>query len=359
MTEFGVAYYQSWDPSHFVKDVEELTNNGFNSILLGVSEYDYWFWHDSVRECVRIAGERGLKTYVNLWGWGKIFGGEPPSLYLQHSIKDRQVSNKGEILPAVCPNSPRFREYILNRVEDITREWKPDYVFLDEPHYLTFLQEPMEYKFKEFKGWSCRREICKEKFREKYGFEMPEKLTSEVLEFREETLFEFLRRIAQKVVGHGVKVDVCILPTIGEGVLVGKIVKKMAEKIGISDWRRIFKLKEVDTFSTDPYWILIEKGIFTKLFFKGYEWYKDVAQSFLSECRRENKRSQIWIQIFKVPREKWKEALDGIEYSRELGYDSIFFWAYNSGAGSILKGDDSEKFWRKICEYVRTCYKGE
>ena len=135
--ERGVAYYGCVRGEEARRDFEEIARGGFNALLLAMSEFDLEFYQDGLVEVVEAAKDLGFRVDIDLWGWGKVFGGEPPSLFLQSHPECRQValgSSGYSSLPAACIQS-EFRSYFLEGLEKVLDTMLLDGVFLDEPHY--------------------------------------------------------------------------------------------------------------------------------------------------------------------------------------------------------------------------------
>jgi len=248
--ETGVAYYGVMYPDRAVKDFEEMIEHGCNAVLLGCSEFDVWFWYRNIIRLIEEAKNLGLRVYLDLWGWGKVFGGEPPSIFLQEHTNLRQVSAKaGLILPSACFNTEEFRGFILKNVERLAKETDLDFFFWDEPHYAMFWRtEDGGIKLLSEGEWACRCERCKELFREEYGYEMPTERTKDVINVRQKKIVEFLNELTKAVKRADSKKGVCIC-----------LLPITNPLIGITDWEPIASPKQVDIISTDPYRIVYQK----------------------------------------------------------------------------------------------------
>ena len=135
ITETGVSYYGISHVEHARRDFQEMLDHNCTAVLLALSEFDIDFWRKSIVEVVEAGKEVGLTVYLDTWGIGKWFGGEPPSLFLTNNPGNRQVSAlTGEPLPAACFNSPAFREYFFELCERLARDVDADGFFWDEPH---------------------------------------------------------------------------------------------------------------------------------------------------------------------------------------------------------------------------------
>jgi len=348
--EFGVAYYGVMYPDKARQDYKEMIEHGVNAALFGISEFDAWFWDKAIPKLIEDAKSMGLTTYIDPWAWGKVFGGEPPSIFLQDNVENRQITAKtGKVMTAACLNSEDFKNYVFEKLEELAKGTEADYFFWDEPHYAFFIQKGKGYSFKIMDEWSCRCKKCMKLFKDKYGYEMPYKLTDDVLEFREETIINFLREISHvvKKADPRKKVAVCMLPTISKGLL-SRITKPYSKLAGIVDWEKIARASEFDIIASDPYWILLEKLIPVKIMFKGIKWYTEIVDYLKQLGDKYNKRTQIWIQAFKIPSGKEQELIEGIEIAVKKNIDSIFVWPYRAGKYSILESENPDLLWEMI-----------
>src|ERR1039458_10097721 len=103
VVETGVSYYGVSYPEHARADFQEIRAHNCTAVLLALSEFDVAFWYPNISKIVDEARRQGLKVYLDTWGIGKFFGGEPPSLFLQENIHNRQVTAlTGEPVAAAC-----------------------------------------------------------------------------------------------------------------------------------------------------------------------------------------------------------------------------------------------------------------
>ncbi|OYT62233.1 MAG: hypothetical protein B6U69_02150 [Thermofilum sp. ex4484_15] len=318
--EKGISYYGCKYVRHVVEDLKEIREVSCNSVLLAVSEFDCMFWYNSLMRIIKEAKDLGLKVYWDFWGWGKVFGGEPPSVFLQERCECRQVERlTGKPVPAACFNTKEFRSYFWKWVGKVSSETEVDGIFLNEPHY-----------WSEGKGWTCACPICTEDFRSKYGTEMPRELTREVMEFREERMVDFISNTARlvKELDPKKEVIVCFLP-------------KEDPLIGLTKWEAVAKIREVDCLATDPYWLLHGNSL-TNV--------REVAKRLTDVARSYGKKSQLWLQAFKVPKGKEGELVEAAKIMVASGVDSIFAWCYKGGEGSAIASERPYEVWRVLRE---------
>jgi len=202
-----------------------------------------------------------------------------------------------------------------------------DGFFWDEPHYANW-NDP---------DWACRCPICTDLYEKEFGKQMPRELTSETISFRERQAVKFLASISRAVkeTNPRIGVTVCLLPT--ESPL-----------IGMTDWDKIASISEVDVLATDPYWF--HAGM-DRL--EGLEFFRKIGGKAVELSKRKGKRSQLWLQAFRVPRGRESELKEAAKIANELGVDSLFAWPYRGGEGSILESDDAKTVWRVLGESFR------
>ncbi|MGQ9722769.1 MAG: hypothetical protein ACUVXA_15775 [Candidatus Jordarchaeum sp.] len=321
--ELGVAYYGFHYPDRAEEDFLEIIDHNCNAVLLAVSEYDYQIWYSNVVKIGKIAKDLGLNVYVNLWAFGKVFGGEAPSVFLQDNVNYRQVFNKEFPFPFVgaCFNTEVFRNYFFDAVSKLVKEEVFDGFFWDEPHYIITGTREI---------YSCVCPSCRELFKEQYGYDMPEKANEDVFEFKEKSILDFLEQSSKlvKEVDSKKSVTVCLMPFFTK------------EEQGAS-WEKVCSIKELDVFGTDPYWSVAKKDI---------NFVSKASEETVKLAKRYGKRSQLWIQGFLIPAGKEEEVREAGRIIGKSGVDSVFTWAYRACEGSLVQSDNPKKVWSIIKE---------
>ena len=320
--ERGVSYYGVMYPDRAEQDLDEMLDHGCNAVLLAVSEFDWWFWRRNVGLIIAAAHERGMRAYVDLWGWGKTLAGEPPSIFLMRDTEHRQVATSGKAYHAVCLNHQGFRDFLAESIAEMARETEVDGFFWDEPHYANWHDQ----------DWACRCPTCRGLYEKEAGGPMPGELTPEVVAFREKRAVGFLTELSQaaKAVNPGLDITVCLLPT-------------QSPLIGITDWERVASIPEVDVLATDPYYFHTGMGRE-----EGLEFFRTTGAKAIELARNHGKRSQLWLQAFRAPEGRESEFLEAVRIADELGVDSVFAWPYRGGQGSILESGDPGAVWDAI-----------
>lgn len=325
--ERGVSYYGVAYANHAARDYREMAIHGCNAILLAVSEFDWWFWRRGVARLIEAAHDQGLRAYVDLWGWGKTLAGEPPSIFLMRNPEHRQLSSQGKTYHASCLNHLGFRDFLKDSIREMAEETDVDGLFWDEPHYANW-HDP---------DWACRCQTCRRLYREETGHEMPRELTPEVVSFREDRALEFLGELSSfvKQTDPGIQVTTCLLPT-------------QSPLIGITDWRRVAEMDDVDVLGTDPYWY--HHGMGRE---DGLRYFREMGARVIRLAEEKGKRSQLWLQAFRVPGGREDELMEAADIADQLGVDSLFAWPYRGGWGSILESGNPARIWAALGEAFR------
>ena len=325
--ETGVSYYGISYPEHAGKDFAEIKAHNCTAVLLALSEFDIFFWSPNIPRIVEEARQCGLRVYLDTWGIGKFFGGEPPSLFLQENICNRQVTAlTGESLAAACFNTTAFQEYFYSLVEQLVRSCDANGVFWDEPHYAMPIY-PVGYQ--STTDWTCRCGVCQRLFENEYGYPMPKVLSDQVKKFRRRKANEVLQQASRLVKSHRPEWSItqCNLPAENNYYL--------SLERGYDDWEQIAATREYDIFSTS-----IVTSYDTSL-----EVHQRLAEKTTVLARKYGKVSQRWIMSY-------FESPGDLDFIRQIvrcyaaaGIDSIFSWTYRAGQGTILAAPRAQEVW--------------
>ena len=248
MKELGVAYHGNVYLDHARADFKEMQEHGCNSIVLAMSEYDYDQWRGQYYKMAKIARDKfDFTVYINFWAWGRIFGGEAPSLFLNNNSKFRQIFSKTqEAFPAACFNTKRFQSYIRKAIKKVAQVEAITGFFWDEPHFCYGAQNILPENLSPH--FVCHCDTCKDLFKQEFAYEMPATENNDILEFKERSLLGFLRDLCRTVkeVDGTKKNIICVMPSLAT--------------TGLSDWEKVC-FEEMDVIATDPYWILYQRDL--------------------------------------------------------------------------------------------------
>lgn len=331
--ETGVSYYGLSYPEHAEKDFKEMIDHNCNAVILALSEFDIDFWFPNIIKTAKVAKDLGLKVYLDTWGIGKWFGGEPPSNFLTNNIKNRQVSAfTNETLPAACFNTKAFQDYFYGICQKLAHEVDADGFFWDEPHFAL----PKSYA--SITGgpgddWSCRCPVCQQKFQELYGYEMPKIMTKEVIAFREESALHILKTASEliKSIRPTSRIVCCVHATIN--------TYYVKENRGYDDWDKVCNVDAFDVFSTTIINYSLPKSYF-----------KSITQRTVDAARRHGKGNQRWLMGYYNEPENMDEIKEIAHLYDDMGVESIFAWTYRGGHGTVLAAPHALEMWDKLGE---------
>lgn len=331
--ETGVSYYGLSYPEHAERDFREMIQHNCNAVILALSEFDIDFWFPNIVEVTKVAKGLGMKVYLDTWGIGKWFGGEPPSNFLTNNVRNRQVSAfTDEPLPAACFNTKAFRDYFYGICEKLATGVDADGFFWDEPHYAL----PKSYA--SITGgpgddWACRCPVCKKEFEELYGYEMPKIMTAEVGEFRENNALDILVEASRiiKDIRPQSRITCCVHATIN--------TYYVKEKRGYDNWDKVGKTDVFDVFSTTILNYSLPRSYF-----------KTITQRTVDIARKYNKGSQRWIMNYYNEPENIGEIKEIANLYKEMGVESLFAWTYRGGHGTVLAAPHALEMWDMLGE---------
>ncbi len=326
--ELGVAYHGNVYLDHARADFREMQEHGCNSVILAMSEYDYDQWRGQYFKMAKIAkDEFNFTVYINFWAWGRVFGGEPPSIFLNNNVAFRQIFSKTQqAFPAACFNTKAFRSYIKRAIRKVARVREIDGFFWDEPHYayseLNLLPEDLSPYY------VCNCDVCQNLFFQRYQYKMPDKENDDVFKFKEEQLLDFLQDICRTVkkIDLTKKNIICVMPS--------------HATTGLSDWNRVC-FDEMDVLATDPYWIVYQKDL---------HWVREEAKKLVRVARTNRKEAQLWVLAFSIPANRESEIETVVEIFDTSGADSIYAWLYRGGLQTFLKSQNPPLVWKTLGE---------
>jgi hypothetical protein len=330
--ETGVSYYGIGYPEHARADFEEIRAHNCNAILLALSEFDLFFWAPNIPRIVDEARRQGLTVYLDTWGIGKFFGGEPPSVFLQENVQNRQVSAlTGEPLAAACFSTLAFQEYFYGIVERLARTCDAQGFFWDEPHYAMPIY-PVGYQ--STTDWTCRCAVCQKLFEDRYGYPMPKILTDQIKKFRRQQASHVLQQASRivKSIRKDWSVTQCSLPAENNFYL--------SLERGYDDWEQVAATPEYDIFST---------SIVTS-YDAPLAVHERLAAKTVELARKYGKTPQRWVMSYFESPADLDFIKQIVQAYDKAGIESIFSWTYRAGQGTILAAPEPEKVWKVLGE---------
>jgi hypothetical protein len=300
-------------------DINDMKTHYCTGVTLWVTEYDLLLFPKAkIDYALRYAKEMGMKGWVDLWGFGNITCHNAiMSQFVEENYDTWQVASDGKPTPIACPNNAKFRKWFKKQITDFIKRYPVDGFVFDEIHF-------------DERGWPgvwhCRCKTCKQLFKEKFGREMPVKLTDEVSRFRRETMVDFIDYLCTSVkeCDPSIETSICLYPEV-----------ETPSRFGTEDWEGIAKIKNLDILGSDPYWVPIGDRIGVERspykfrqyesLISRYEWF---TEKIIKLSNANNKRSCIWVQTCCIPAGREDEVYIATMTAARKGVDIIGAWSY-------------------------------
>lgn len=327
----GVSYFARTRLKHMEEDMEAIRQNNCDYVIHTFSESDLEFYKGTVEKLIKISHDKGLEVWLDPWGVGAVFGGESYSQFISRRLDTRQISSRGESLPAACFNNEKFRKFIKGWL-DAAIEIGADCIFWDEPHFYIF-EENIEEKI-DSNPWACSCDACRKAFESVYNYKFPLQMNKDLQEFKEDSIVKFLEEMSDYAGTRGVKNSFCFLPFDSP---VG----------GVRDWEKFAAIKALDIVGTDPYWPTNRDVDAAQV--------KDRTRLFSKRikalCDKYNKEAQIWILNFRI-----KDGTEGfikiaVEAAYQEGIRNFAAWSYyGTEMMASLSSDNPVIVWKTLGE---------
>ena len=92
----GISYFGVRNPKLAKYDFEIIAQAGFTHILQTYSEADLQYYPETMAELIDLSAQYGLKSYINPWGVGRVFGGEAYSELTGRNPEMAQIGPQDE-----------------------------------------------------------------------------------------------------------------------------------------------------------------------------------------------------------------------------------------------------------------------
>jgi hypothetical protein len=321
--DLGVSYFGNRISGHYAAlDLPEIVNHGCNFVVHTLSEEDFWFYPETMRELIDLSHQAGLNVFLDPWGVGGVFAGETFSRFLLDEPKAWQINSAGAWVPKACLRSPIFREF-MQKWTNLAIELNTDGILWDEPQ----LSLPVNEQLAELNLTCCCLE-CRDTYWQQYREVMPAEVTPNVLKFREDTVIDFLEEICGHANRFGLKNAICL---------------KATEDItqGVNDWDRVADIHGLDILGVTPFWHLYGQD---PKAFVGY-WAKRVA----AICAPRGIESQVWLQGFQIGAGREMEILHASEAAIQAGVTNLAVWGiYGCSHMSALSSERPAEVWKVV-----------
>ncbi len=317
----GAAYHGNRMLHHAQEDLRDIMNHGMDIVVHMLSHTDWDRHLERMKDMIRLSEDIGLESWIDNWG----LGGPPgdKSFFLAYHPEAHQILSNGETDPVrACLNADSFRAF--------TREWIDAVgyiggktIFWDEPHL----------PVRPDGTYACACPVCRQKFSERYGYEMPEKMNADVYRFRLDTLASYFREVTDYSASKGIKNTVCVAPDPKTGFdpdPLGSICG--AENLG--------------NIGTDPYWIGYKDV-------DPYRFVYENTKKSLELSDHFHKDHNIWIQAYGIPLGREDEIIEACEAAYDAGARTILAWGYYGSESNTYAARNPEKTWNRVCEGFR------
>ena len=296
--ETGVAYFDARARRHWERDLDDMAESGCSYVVHCVSEFDLRWQKESVRRLIAGTRERGMTCWLDPWGVGEVFGGEPFSRFGAIHPEARQVGSDGRPTTAACLNQPAFRDFVRAWIDDVA-DLGGDTIFWDEPTWRIDRRTGT---------WCCHCDRCRALFRDRTGGAMPLEMTPEVHAFHEWSMAELLGDACEHAHERGFRNAICIMPP-------------EASNPGFTDWDTAASIRGLDNFGTDPYWFSFGG--------EAAEYVGRNARRTVEVAERHGLDHHVWIQAFEVPAGREEELSTAIDAAVAAGARNLAVWSYD------------------------------
>lgn len=324
----GVSYFGNRILQHYLdRDLPAMVAAGCSYVVHTFSEEDLRFYAGTVGQMADATREAGLDVYLDPWGVGGVFAGEPFSDFLVRHPDAWQVKADGSRSPTACPNAPQFRA-LLSEWLDAAAQLGPGTVFWDDPHWYI---PPAAVG--DGHDWACCCPHCQAKFRHRYGRAMPRQIDGEVARFRQESLVEMIVAGIDRVRGRGLRHAIGLLPF--EDV-----------EHGFCDWEALASTPDVDVLAVSVFWQLFGQDRDRSL----PQW----CRRLVEVCRASGKEPMVWLQAFLVEAGSEGELAVAAETAYAAGIRNVAAWGFRGCAHmSSIRCERPETMWQVIAETFR------
>jgi hypothetical protein len=320
----ATSYFGNRIPRHARRDFEELRALGFDRVIHTFCENDLAYYAGTLREIVALSHDCGLEVQLDPWGVARIFGGEAFSRWILEDEDLCQRGPSGRRLAGACLNHPRLRERL--------REWigaaastGARWVFWDEPHWVHPGPGNPD-------GEPCVCRHCLER-----GGDLRAAGPEAMERFRAASILRLLGELVRDATAAGLASSVCVLP---QGVSGQPAL----------DWDAIARLPGVAEFGTDPYWIAfrIDQPAARDRFI-------DLnCQAAQRACRGAGIPDMLWIQAFRIPRDREADLFEGTRRLIGHGPQTAAIWGFEACAHmSDLASERPAAVWQGLIDLCR------
>lgn len=314
----GVAYHGNRFLSEVERDMRDIINHNFNTVIHMFSHNDWVRSSNVMKDIFDCTTQLGLDFWVDNWG----LGGSPgdPSHFLSYHPEAHQYFSDGEMIPnAVCMNNEAYVSWTKEWI-DTVYEIGGRKIFWDEPHLKS-----------ESERFACGCPTCKKLFKERYGREMPVIPDKDCFDFQEWTIVNYFKKVTDYSHSKGMLNSVCVMLHQGIGINLDNI-------------SALETINNMDNIGTDPYWISSKRPQFTGTHV--YKFVYEASKKCIDAAQKVNKGHNIWIQSYNNPVGYEEDIVHAADAAYAAGARNIFFWGYRGCEGNNYRAKAPEFSWR-------------
>jgi hypothetical protein len=317
----GVSYFANGWLHHFERDLEDILAHHCTYIVHCFSENELIFARQRTAQFFKMTRDAGLGCWANPWAVMGLFGGEQFSAFVPRNPDACQILSTGQRAPAACPSAPETRAAMKLWI-DAAIDLGADTIFWDEPHL--YIPDWDDLRFAPDDAFACFCPRCRDSFQSRFGQPMPDSLTPEMRQHREDLMVDFLTEMIGYARDKGAKNAITLLPVDDEA----------SESL---PWNRIADIRGLDIFGTDPYWYL--HGRDCEIFVGGQ------MEKMMAVCQPRGLTPHFWAQGFGIPAGREHELETGFRLAVEKGAQSIAIWGMRGNAAWDGASENPDLVW--------------
>ena len=309
----GVAYHGNRFLRHVEYDMQQIVKKNMNLVVHMYTHNDMDRNPRNMKEIFDISKEKGLEVWVDNWG----LAGTPGDKchFLGYHPECRRLRSDGEYNPVgICYNHDAFVEFSKKWI-DCVKEAGGETLFWDEPH------------LRDHEGiFECCCPVCKELFKEKFGYDMPTEFGEDIKAFQSWTISNYFRKVTEYSHSLGLRNVTCLMPISLK--LVGDVLD----------------LPYVEDIGTDPYWY-DRKDV--------YEYVYNFSKDFMDQVYAKGKQSHIWLQSWLNKSGTEEEIYLAADAAYDAGARTIIAWSYRGGEPCDYRSDHCDMVWEITGDAMR------
>lgn len=314
----GIVYFGSRDPYHYIFDLEEILTHHCTFVIYPVTEEDIELHQQNLTEIFDVSKKSGLGVLALPFGIGHVFEGDSASKFVLENRNSWQVSANFQPVPAACMNNFEFKAFLYKWI-DLVVELGVDGIVWDNPHYYIPKNETKMLQ------WGCWCNSCNQVYLQKFDHRLPRGIGEEINLLNEYSIIIFLKELCEYAKQKNLINIVCLSP-------------QNVNNLSMSGWHQVSELQTLDFLAAKAFWYYYQ--------YRADSYVKGVAKKVSDLCEQHAKKSQIWIQNFKLLAGEEKQVEQAIEICINEKIDSIVSWSYyGSRAISSLRCQNPKAIW--------------